>query len=213
MKRAVGDEQKNLRRDEILLRTAVLLSERDFESVTLSEVAASLGLVKGTLYRYFSTKEALVLEILEREMAQWLIALGALLGTGAQMKPAVLSTVLAQSLADRPLLVRLFSIVHVILEKNLSVPQIIEFKFSAAAVLDACAALLVSACPSLESRGHEAVLALYELAIGVGHLTGKSALLDAALQTPGLEVFQLDFRTQLEKTLFWTLTGLCSEGE
>lgn len=213
MKRAIGDEQKNQRRDDILQRTAEFLLERDFEDVTLSEVASSLGLVKGTLYRYFPAKESLVLEILEREMALWLASVQAGVTSGATVPIPVLSLILSQSLADRPLLVRLFSIVHVLLEKKLPVARIVEFKLASARLLETGGAFLESVCPPLAGKGRDALLALYELAIGVGHLTDRPPAVTEALKHPGLTIFRLDFKTQLQKTLTWTLTGLSTGNE
>jgi AcrR family transcriptional regulator len=211
VKRANDDAQKSQRRDEILNQAATLLAKRDFEAVTLSEVAGNLGLVKGTLYRYFPTKEVLVLEVLERELQLWLTDLSGALLPG-ELGVQTLVDHLTQSLGARPLLVRLFSIVHVQLEKHLSLERLVEFKKSTALVMNRAASLIEAASPPLAGKGTNAVLALYELAIGVGHVTERSPLVEQALTDPVLEVFRLEFVPALRESLLWTFTGLAATG-
>ncbi|OHE76626.1 MAG: hypothetical protein A2413_18620 [Treponema sp. RIFOXYC1_FULL_61_9] len=212
MKRAIGDDQKTRRRLDIIESAKALLSERDFESVTLTEVASRLGLVKGTLYQYFPTKEALALEVLERETGLWLEDLGRELEANPVRSNGDLAGALAASLAQRPLVVSLFSIVHIRLEKNLSPERLVAFKLKSAEALESGSDLLESSWPPLAGKGKETILAFYGLAIGIGHLTEHSASIETALKTPGLEVFRLDFGTQLRKTMTWLLEGIISQG-
>lgn len=208
MKRAVHDDQKTERRQAILTTTATLILEKGYEELTLTEVATRLGLVKGTLYRYFATKETLVLEVLERELVAWAQRLEAELPPGIDL--AALATWLADSLAERPLLVRLFSVVHIWLEKNLTVERLAAFKHLTATILDRGATKLETALPALAGHGTDFLLSLYELAIGIGHLTDRTPAVDQALHDPQLGIFRLDFRTELTKNLIALLKGFTS---
>ncbi|HAP42828.1 MAG: hypothetical protein A2087_10910 [Spirochaetes bacterium GWD1_61_31] len=213
MKRAIGDDQKTKRRLDIIESAAGLLSERDFDDVTLTDVASALGLVKGTLYKYFPTKEALVLEVLERELELWIVYLRTELRNNPVESTTGLSAVLARSLAQRSLLVRLFSIVHILLEKNLSLERLIAFKRKSLAALESGSELLESSWAPLAGKGKETILAFYGMAIGVGHLTERSPSIEVALETPGLGIFRLDFETQLQKTMTWLLDGILKPGK
>ena len=53
------------RRDEILRTATDLFSERGYNEVTMEEIAEDMGVSKGTIYNYFSSKENLYLEILK----------------------------------------------------------------------------------------------------------------------------------------------------
>src|SRR5574341_993020 len=53
------------RRMEIMQIAAQLFSEKSYHDVTMDEVAAKVGVAKGTIYLYFESKEKLYLEILE----------------------------------------------------------------------------------------------------------------------------------------------------
>jgi len=64
MKRASTKEKKSERRESILARARSWIADRSFDEIRLSDLAHELGIVKGTLYLYFASKEALYLGIL-----------------------------------------------------------------------------------------------------------------------------------------------------
>jgi AcrR family transcriptional regulator len=66
--RARNDEDKQVRRAEILTQAAALLGKHPYARITMSQVAAGSGLAKGTLYLYFRSKEELFLALLQREL-------------------------------------------------------------------------------------------------------------------------------------------------
>lgn len=53
------------RRDEILRTATDLFSEKGYHELTMEEIAEGMGVSKGTIYNYFSSKENLYLEILK----------------------------------------------------------------------------------------------------------------------------------------------------
>ena len=59
-KRARTDEQKLLRRQSILDAAEKLFREGGFESFSMTKLAKLTGVVKGTLYLYFETREEVV---------------------------------------------------------------------------------------------------------------------------------------------------------
>ncbi len=58
-------QRKNARKEEIIKTAALLFSEKSFHDVTMDQIAARVGVAKGTIYIYFESKEKLYLEILE----------------------------------------------------------------------------------------------------------------------------------------------------
>ena len=63
--RSTQRSRKFRRRDEILRAATDLFSEKGYHEVTMEEIAEEMGVSKGTLYNYFSSKENLYLEILK----------------------------------------------------------------------------------------------------------------------------------------------------
>ena len=107
MKRAQTKENKLKRRADILAATRTLVAEGGCDSWRLEDVAALLGLAKGTLYLYFPTRRAILAALLREEMEDWWAALG----SNADEAFALLA-----GLAERPLLVRLMTSVHMGIE-------------------------------------------------------------------------------------------------
>ncbi len=56
-----GRQKSDAKRDEILSAASAEFSHRDFHEVLMDDVSARAGVGKGTLYRYFPTKEELFL--------------------------------------------------------------------------------------------------------------------------------------------------------
>ena len=63
--RSIKTSRKFRRRDEILRAATDLFSEKGYHEVTMEEIAEEMGVSKGTIYNYFSSKENLYLEILK----------------------------------------------------------------------------------------------------------------------------------------------------
>jgi len=57
--------RKFRRRDEILKTAINLFSEKGYHELTMEEIAEEIGVSKGTIYNYFTSKESLYLEILK----------------------------------------------------------------------------------------------------------------------------------------------------
>lgn len=58
-------EKKKLKRENIAKSCLELFSTNGFHNVTVSEIAKTAGIGKGTIYEYFANKEDIVLELME----------------------------------------------------------------------------------------------------------------------------------------------------
>lgn len=65
------------RHGRIVAAATRLFAERPYGQVHMSEIAQAAGVAKPTLYRYFATKEALFLEVLEDMMGELVTRVGA----------------------------------------------------------------------------------------------------------------------------------------
>src|SRR5262245_54156542 len=81
MRRAVKEDQKEERRQEILDKAWQLFQQHDYQAVNIIDVARGVGLAKGTIYLYFKTKEALFLAIQEQQFQHWFDDIEAQLAT------------------------------------------------------------------------------------------------------------------------------------
>ncbi|HWU67324.1 MAG TPA: TetR/AcrR family transcriptional regulator [Stenotrophobium sp.] len=57
---------REARVDEILVAARDVFCEKGYENTAVAEIAARIGVVEGTVYKYFATKRDLLLKVLER---------------------------------------------------------------------------------------------------------------------------------------------------
>src|SRR5262245_37978053 len=127
--RARKAEDKELRRRAIVDAARALFVERGWSGFNMAEVAARAGLVKGTLYLYWPTKEELLLSVLEELLWQWLDELDARLDDArAPAGPRKLAASVADSLAAYEPLGRLLAVLQTVLEHNVSRASIVRLK-------------------------------------------------------------------------------------
>src|SRR5919202_5097647 len=70
--RARSDEQRALRRQAILDTAAAMLNEMPVSDLSLNELSRRVGLAKSNVLRYFDSREAVLLELLDSLTREWL---------------------------------------------------------------------------------------------------------------------------------------------
>src|ERR1700754_5318237 len=70
--RARSDEQRALRSQAILDTAAAMLREMPSADLSLNELSRRVGLAKSNVLRYFDSREAVLLELLDTRIREWL---------------------------------------------------------------------------------------------------------------------------------------------
>jgi AcrR family transcriptional regulator len=70
--RARSAEQREIRRQAILDTAAAMLLEMPVAELSLNALSRRVGLAKSNVLRYFESREAVLLELLDRATKQWL---------------------------------------------------------------------------------------------------------------------------------------------
>jgi len=126
--RARRPEQVEARRAAILGVARELLVERPVSRISLRELSDRVGLAKSNVLRYFDSREAIFLEVLDSVWVSWLDELegelSALDGPGYER----VATVIATSISRQRLLCELISTMAAVLERNISVETARTFK-------------------------------------------------------------------------------------
>ena len=207
-RRAVTDSLKDVRRDVILAAAQDLFCKQTFETISMSTIASSVGLAKGTLYLYFKTREEIFLALLTRELRAWLMSLSA----SAHEFPGPEDALdwMAESLASRNELLRLAALLHSVLERNLSVETAREFKLSFDAGLSATAKHLAPALQLADDADARRFLRWLQVCIlGLCQMAYPSPVVEAAMaQEPRLAHMVIDFRKELRSMLGAILAGM-----
>jgi AcrR family transcriptional regulator len=157
--RARRPEQVEARRAAILDAALELLAERRLDDISLRELSARVGLAKSNVLRYFDSREAVFLEILDRTVADWLDGLENRLSSvrtrrrGPYARETVVASAMAMSLVENPLLCELISSMTSILERNVTVDFARIFKRRMVERNDRLASLLRAHVPALTPHG------------------------------------------------------------
>ncbi|MEV4756042.1 TetR family transcriptional regulator [Micromonospora sp. NPDC049559] len=156
--RARRPEQVAARRHAILDAARSMLAERPVAEISLRELSDRVGLAKSNVLRYFDSREAVFLELLDAGCREWLDEVESALRTsgesrteGAYAREIRTASVIADSLVRRPLLCELVSAMASILERNISVEFARTFKRRAAANSDRLAGLVRAELPRLSA--------------------------------------------------------------
>jgi len=130
--RARRPEHKQQRRDAILAAARDLALERGIRAVTLGDLAASVGLAKSNVVRYFGTREEIFVELFSEEGLRLRETLGPRL---AHVTEESLPRVLAGALMEHELFCELLSQLTTHLEHNVSYPAAERLKVTSTAVV------------------------------------------------------------------------------
>jgi AcrR family transcriptional regulator len=119
------ERQRRQREELILHSTEEVLMEKGYHEMSMDEIAARVGIAKGTLYLHFAKKEDLVFALLEREIGRLnqILEQAQAQETSAQGKLEFLVQMLYQQLVEAPnkLLSAIFSsadVQHLLKEKH-----------------------------------------------------------------------------------------------
>jgi len=209
-KRATGELEKGTRRNEILSRAEELFREKDYDAIRMSDLADGLGLAKGTLYLYFSSKEALFFALLGERLDSVFGQLrGSLAAAAGRATIDGVAGSAAAAMAADPVLPRLLAAMHPVLEKKLPFEEALAFKRELAASLARAGAEVASALPPLGPEdGRTFLLYFYAQVVGLVSLTDLSPFVRKLAAQPGLEPLRLDFEAALRDSARALLAGL-----
>ncbi len=134
--RARRPEQMAARRAAIMDAARATLTGKGVADVSLREISDRVGLAKSNVLRYFDSREAIFLELLDEECRSWLAEVTTSLGRPRVRKPKYanevrVATTIAESLATHGLLCELLGAMAGVLERNISMDFARDFKVRA----------------------------------------------------------------------------------
>ena len=207
-KRARGEEQKKERSNQILKAAASLLENIDYAEISMNQIAEKVGLVKGTLYLYFKTKEELFLALHQQEiqviLATWQESVEKM--TNSDQLPDISAT----AFLNRPLLMILLSVTNQVLEHNISFEMAKKFKLETHEKLGMLATAVEQNCDWMQSgQGSEFVMYVASYATGLWSSTQPAPIIEEVYkQIPELVVGQMGFSNALQKGVRWLYQGM-----
>ncbi|MBT2334980.1 TetR family transcriptional regulator [Variovorax paradoxus] len=210
--RARSPEQKEERRRHLLSTAKSLLIEiPDVHDLGINELARQAQMTKSNVYRYFESSEAILLEVLVEEFMLWRAELCQALSRDGKRSNTVehVARVFSATVAARPLLCRLTSIFPSILEHNVSVERMVQFKHGLLAVRKETALDFHRCIPAISASTFERVIHLtLPLLIGLWPLSHPAQIAAEVTAHADLAALRYQFQQDLEEGMLMLLRGL-----
>ena len=137
------------KREEIVDACEQLYQTTSFREITLKEISKITSFSRPTIYNYFETKEEIFLALFKREYDRWNEDLTSIYQENERLTKAQLAEKIAQSLAERPQLLKLLSMNNFDMEANSRQELLTSFKDSYGGSLRRMSRLLTKFCPDM----------------------------------------------------------------
>ncbi len=223
--RARSPEAKRAREAAILDAATRLATQRGIRSVTLTDIAAEVGMHKSAMLRYFETREEIYLRLAAAGWLEWSQAVRAELaaigpatdgveeGSGPCAVRAV-AAVLAESLVARPVFCDLLAHTPMNLERNVSLESVRSFKVTAIAEVQAVGEVLCEVAGLTPAQAGDVVATATSMAGALWQMAAPGTELRRLYESdPDLAHAVVDVAPRLTGILSAMLRGYGTDGE
>ncbi|MEU9044732.1 MULTISPECIES: TetR family transcriptional regulator [unclassified Kitasatospora] len=208
--RARSPEAKRLREASILEAARALGRERGIRDVSLTDIAAAVGMHKSALLRYFETREEIFLRLTAEGWQDWSDALSERLRDAADPGPAAVARAFAATLAARGMFCDLLAHAPLNLERNVSLDAVRDFKLATRAAREPITAAVRAQVPTLNDQDVVDLIATaVALAGAMWQIANPGAEVAALYRSdPRLAHAVIEVEPRLARILTATILGL-----
>ncbi|MFD8757340.1 TetR family transcriptional regulator [Kitasatospora sp. NPDC059577] len=211
--RARSPEAKRRREASILEAARALGRERGIRDVSLTDIAAAVGMHKSALLRYFETREEIYLRLTAEGWHEWSDALTAQLRASDDPGPAAVARAFAATLAARGMFCDLLAHAPLNLERNVSLDAVRDFKLATRAAREPIAEAVREQVPVLSEQDVvDLVATAVALAGAMWQIANPGAEVAALYRSdPRLAHAVIEVEPRLARILTATLLGLAAQ--
>lgn len=207
--RATKPAQKALRREAILAAAKRLFAQRSYDEVSLNGIAREAEMSKPNIYRYFSSREEIFLQIFAEERDRFLDAIGAGLKSvdATRAVDEITRLWVEEALAHEDLMTLLPQL-GASLEKNSSLEQLVPFKRTGFQRMGELAMSHHQLYPSLSpQQWGEVITGSIALLAGLWPLCNVSDTVEEAMRHPDVNLDPWDFNQKMSFALRALILG------
>lgn len=135
-RRARTDEQIEKRQLEILGVCESLYRDRGYEGVNFKAISEMTSITRPSIYNYYETKDDILLDLLLKEMKVWENDILSLMDNNESLDKASYCSKMVDLLSSRELMLKLYSILFTVIERNCSTEKLVSFKRDIGKVFD-----------------------------------------------------------------------------
>jgi len=209
--RARTDEKKSERKEAIYQAAFLLFKQQGYQKVSFNAIALQAGFTKSNMYRYFSSKEEIFLNIFSTLFEQWHKDCTVRLQQLDENAPLEqFADVWVNAYLAHPQFLDLTTILLVSLESNSSFEQLLEFKQQSLNLLYQLAVSITRVYPDVQGEKAFSFLTL-SFAATANYWAAQSQQNDALTKIYQLEQFQMlkpNFAKSLKTSIKIIIRGI-----
>jgi AcrR family transcriptional regulator len=211
-KRARNDAQREARQEAILQTTLIMLKAMSVSDITLNEISRRAGMAKSNVLRYFDSREAILLVLLNREFENWVEEVISQTYSNESSPESFIAQRLAVTLASRPVLCDLIHSQSAVLERNVSVETVIRHKRAINVDIAELEKYLLEQLPSFNTKSVSKIIVA--MIIFVSGMWPQMKLADSVIeayeQEPSLKYpsEEQNFKNMLSEMLWLLMNGI-----
>ena len=192
-----GDKRKS----EIVRACRELYQTMSFKDITIKEISEYTSFSRPSIYNYFATKESIFLEIFREAYARWCDDMDSIVKKYSKISVKSFADKLAQTLENRPVLLKLLSMNLYDLEESCSLDDLTVFKQEYKRALDTVERLLAVYFPRMsKSARNQFIYIFFPFMFGLypyANVTQKQkeAMISAGIKFPTKRVYDFAYQT------------------
>ncbi len=210
--RARKPDEKAHRERAILEAAASLFDAEGLSGVSLNAVAHRAGTAKSNVYRYFESREAILLALLNEDQTACVAVVEERLAElRGRIDARAVARVFAQAIAAAPRFCVLQTALSTVLEQNISEQGIAAYKRNVLRLGVRLGNAVRAALPSLPQKAIGPFLRYVHAVIaGLYPLANPAPAVARVVLDPEFAIFRSDFAEDMEDMLTALLTSLCA---
>ena len=202
-------EQRKIRFEQIKNAAIKLFDEKQFHEITLANISKETSFTRGNLYKYISSKEEIYLLVIVDEIRDWIKDLNKHITSDMTNDIESFSIKWATITYQHQRFLKLISILFTILERNVSLKRLIEFKNEFAIETSRAFDAIRTAFPAWDNKKIRRFIDIQKhFAIGLYPTTTPAPIQREALEKSNMDFQFPDFIKEFSELIRFTIVYL-----
>jgi AcrR family transcriptional regulator len=202
-KRARSNEHIQERIQEIISAASQIYDSVGYEGLNFSAIAELTKFTRPTIYKYFNTKEEILLKMFLDDLEKWIFSLINSFKINRIYSIKEISDILVDTICENYRLLNLYSMLFTSIEKNVSFEALVEFKKVFFKLQEQAIDLMEQLFPKVDRTGIlKFLINLMALGLGLYPMGRLTELQMKAIEASGVNIQAPDFKTTYRESLY-----------
>ncbi|WP_068500976.1 TetR/AcrR family transcriptional regulator [Paenibacillus kribbensis] len=201
--RARSKDQIQDRIQEIIKAASMIYDSEGYEELNFTKISEYTKFTRPNIYKYFKTKEEILLLILNKDLKSWISTLSKSFQINKLYSIYEIGEIWTDTLIEHERLIKLHAILYTTIEKNVSLEALAEFEKSSIEINSTITSLVSQLFPKASNDSiMNFIYAATTLAFGLYPMTKLSELQKEAIKLSGSIYTAPDFKKTYIASLY-----------